>query len=178
MASEVGSISSMVASHVGEEAQVLGQDGSGAMDQGLQDKIQDLTRLVERQAELIRGLHVAQDNRDKQGNKVDEGNRNKGILIDQKYFSTMAKYEGDRAKWKSWLFTFTVTLGMIDRKLADEITRLLVREAEAKRDPYRYSMESDGLLDSGVKKYSAELVGTLVKLMIEDSEPHGILKGM
>ena len=57
-------------------------------------------------------------------------------------------------------FTFTVTLGMIDQNLADEVVRLLVRRADIKEDPSRYSSAEDSELDEGVKKYSAELFGT------------------
>ena len=71
---------------------VLGQDGSGAPYQELYSRLDQLGRLVEIQAEEIRGLRSSENAG--AAVKSEQEFRGKGILLDQRYFNGMAKYGG------------------------------------------------------------------------------------
>ena len=69
-------------------------------------------------------------------------------MLDEKYFRRLSKFAGDKAKWKSWLFSFLVNIGKIDKKLSNEIIRLLARKSESREDPYKYDAAKDEELDT------------------------------
>ena len=149
--------------------------GADAAIRGLDDKLAKLMGLIEKQTEEIERLKA---DRDSFKAKAEVGAKEKAILLDEKYFRRLSKFAGEKDKWKSWLFSFTVSLGMVDKRLSSEVIRLLARRGESRDDPYKYDVANDPELDNGVKKYGAELFGLLVDLCVEDSEPDGILKAM
>ena len=156
-----------------------GEDGSGAE---LRERLLGLEKTISEQSRLIERLQSAQAKASEPGANTSGAGKgvykSTSVTLEEKYFRRLSKFAGDKAKWKSWMFSFTTMLGMVDRKLAHEVIRLMVRESNNKADPEKYEVEKDSLLDESVKHYGMELFGLLVELMEEESEPHGMLIGM
>ena len=87
------------------------------------------------------------------------------MLLEDKYFARLAPFNGNKDKWKSWLFDFLVNVGMINKTLSTEILRLLVRKAGDKEDPYKYDVSSDRLLKEEVKKYGGGIIWNSIEIM-------------
>ena len=49
--------------------------------------------------------------------------------MDEKYFRRMDVFEGDRSRFRHWLFDFNVAIGTIDKGLARELDRLVETES-------------------------------------------------
>eukprot|EP00973_Karenia_brevis_P062105 8638237-Karenia_brevis.AAC.1 len=61
-----------------------------------------------------------------------------------------------------WLFNLGVALGQVDRKLAEEIRKLMSRE-DASRFPSEWDPSKDSQVDNVIySKYRTELYGVLV----------------
>ena len=49
----------------------------------------------------------------------------KKVILDEKYFRRIEKFEGDVSKFRAWMFDMMVTIGQVDMQLATEIRRML-----------------------------------------------------
>ena len=86
----------------------------------------------------------------------------------------MDVFEGDRSRFRHWLFDLNVAIGTIDKDLARELDRLVKTETVLgdKWDP-----ELDGDIDPELwKKYSGELYGVLVS--ITGGEVKSLVRGI
>ena len=48
----------------------------------------------------------------------------KKVILEEKYFRRMDKFEGDAAKYRSWVFELGIAIAGIDEELAGELERL------------------------------------------------------
>ena len=75
----------------------------------------------------------------------------KGVMLDEKYFRRVDKFDGDLSKFRGWLFDFLVAIGQVDHYLVIEIKKLLARGLDEKWDP-----EADVMMDKELhQKYSS-----------------------
>ena len=135
-----------------DSAKLSDEDGSGAQ---LRERLIGLEKTISEQSRLIEKLQSAQSKSSEFGANTSGGGKggykSASVILEEKCFRRLSKFAGDKAKWKSWMFSFTTMLGMVDRKLAHEVIRLLVRESDNKSDPEKYDVEKDGLMDEGVR---------------------------
>ena len=57
------------------------------------------------------------------------------VVLDEKYFRRVDKFDGDLSKFRGWLFDLLVAIGQIDRDLAVELKTMLKRDLDDKWDP-------------------------------------------
>ena len=56
-----------------------------------------------------------------------EGHKGNRVVLEEKYFRRMDKFDGDLGNFRAWIFDLEVTLGSIDSEL-DKTVGALVRE--------------------------------------------------
>ena len=89
-----------------------------------------------------------------------KGEREPKVVLEERHFRTMEKFEGDKSKFRHWVFDLGVAIGRVDRKLADELERLVIRVKEEKWDPVLDSEVDQELYE----KYTGEIYGVLCSL--------------
>ena len=57
------------------------------------------------------------------------------VLLEEKYFRRMEVFEGDRSKFRNWVFDFLVQVGIVDKGLARELKKLTMKINEDKWNP-------------------------------------------
>ena len=102
----------------------------------------------------------------------DPGNGGKKVALEEKYFRRMDKFEGDAAKYRSWMFDLGVAIGGIDEELASELERLSRLEDGDKWNPG----EDLDMRDEMYRKYKGELYGLLCSLT--QGEAKTLVKGV
>ena len=101
------------------------------------------------------------------------------VILDEKYFRRVDRYDGDVGKYKSWRFDLFVALGQVDKELEGELRGVLRRweKSDTKSTPDKWEPGMDRELNQEVyKKYSGELYGVLVALT--GGEAKSILRGI
>ena len=62
----------------------------------------------------------------------EKGEREKGtrgrVILDEKHFCRMDVFEGDRSRYRHWLFDLNVAIGTTGKGLAKEVDRLVKTE--------------------------------------------------
>ena len=86
----------------------------------------------------------------------------------------MDVFEGDRSRFRHWLFDFNVAIGTIDKDLAKELDRL-VKTENVLGDKCDYELDGDVKPDLW-EKYSGELHGVLVS--ITGGEAQSLVRGI
>jgi hypothetical protein len=61
--------------------------------------------------------------------------KHKRVVLDEKYFRRIDKFDGDFAKFRAWLFDLLVSIGQVDNNLAKELKLMLSRKLDEKWDP-------------------------------------------
>ena len=103
---------------------------------------------------------------------------NKGsVVLDEKYFRRMEKFEGDPSKFRGWLFDLLVAIGQVDKDLVSLLRDVMEEDYIREVSPEDWKPEMDNKLDLRIySKFKEELFGLLVSLT--SGEAKGILKGM
>ena len=94
------------------------------------------------------------------------------VILDEKYFRRVDKFDGDLSKFRGWLFDLLVSIGQVDSELAKELKVLLSRGLDESWDPER----DVGLSMLIYEKYASELYGLLCSLTT--GEAKNVLKGI
>ena len=55
-----------------------------------------------------------------------EGGGERRVVLEEKYFRRMDKFEGDMVKFRRWIFNLGVAIGGVDEKLSKTLERLEV----------------------------------------------------
>ncbi len=69
-----------------------------------------------------------------------EGHKGNKVVLDEKHFRRMDKFEGDVGKFRSWIFDLEVALGSIDSELGKTVKALL---REHIPDPSEANMDAN-----------------------------------
>ena len=112
------------------------------------------------------------------------GGSKKFRLLEEKHFSRVEKFNGERegrVRFRSWIFDLVTVIGTLDKQLGGVLEDLLKRGAvdAAGKEIHAEKWEAaqDGSLDQDIyKKYSGELYGLLVQLTEGDAKE--ILRGL
>ena len=98
---------------------------SGVEQQYLETQRQDM----EMMKETIAGLTTAGATRSGTGGRGSgsgrDGDERGTGLLNRKDFTLVDKFEGNPAKYKSWMFDFTTALGSVNRELTGQVRDLL-----------------------------------------------------
>ena len=79
------------------------------------------------------------------------------MTLEEKYFRRLDVFDGDRAKFRNWLWDLTVAIGQIDIRLSEELKSVTKKVREDKWSP-----ELDPEVDKAIyEKYTGELYGVL-----------------
>ena len=54
------------------------------------------------------------------------------VVLDEKYFRRIDKFEGDFGKFRGWLFDLLVAVGQVDDRLGKEIKNIIGRGLDEK----------------------------------------------
>ena len=104
------------------------------------------------------------------------GHENNRMVLDEKYFRRVERFEGDVSKFRGWLFDLMVPLGQVDQDLGREVQRVL-SAGTGEKSADKWDPIDDGGVDLGIyTKFASELYGLLVSLT--SGEAKSILKGM
>ena len=57
------------------------------------------------------------------GTKVDD--KNARVILDERHFRRVKEFDGDRTKYRSFLFEIFTIIGRLDKRLADELESLI-----------------------------------------------------
>ena len=97
------------------------------------------------------------------------------VVLEERHFRKMDTFDGDKSKFRHWVFDLGVAIGRVDRRLADELERLVIREKEDKWDPV-LDPEVDREL---YEKYTGEVYGVLCSLTSGEAKAlvRGIMDG-
>ena len=99
------------------------------------------------------------------------------VVLDEKYFRRMEKFEGDSSKFRGWLFDLLVAIGQVDKDLVSLLRDVMEEDYIREVSPEDWKPEMDSKLDLRIySKFKEELFGLLVSLT--SGEAKGILKGM
>ena len=100
------------------------------------------------------------------------------MILDERYFRRMDKFERDVQKFRGWLFDLLVALGSVDKELAIELKGLLYRDSkDADKSPEKWDPQEDKDLNNEIyEKYSHALYGILCSLT--GGEAKTVLKGI
>ena len=104
---------------------------------------------------------------------LDATKQTQRVVLDEKYFRRIDKFDGDVAKYRGWIFELEVILGQVDDKLGMFVRKLLSKKdlPDIKEMNLKMEVESmDGELDGISEKYSAEMYGVLVSLTNGDAK--------
>ena len=97
------------------------------------------------------------------GGKGDGKGFGKRVILDTKYFQRVDKFEGNPAKFKSWIFDLLTQIGSIDSELAKDLRKLL-------KDRPKLAVNERGVFEFGDfedenhNKYKGELYALIVAL--------------
>ena len=99
------------------------------------------------------------------------------MVLDEKYFRRVEKFDGELDKYRGWIFDIVVALAQVDGELSKEVEKLVMGREDivGKVSVERWDAENTVGKDIH-RKYSSELYGLLVSLT--SGEAKGILKGM
>ncbi len=126
--------------------------------------IRDRALVMEQMRQSSRGQFVEEENQS-------SGRRNR-VTLEEKYFRRIIAFEGDFAKFRSWLFDLSVAIGQVDKELAGELERLLKIPEQDKWRP-----EEDRLLRRDFyERYKSELYGILCSMT--QGEPKHIVRSI
>eukprot|EP00973_Karenia_brevis_P071030 9868469-Karenia_brevis.AAC.1 len=64
------------------------------------------------------------------------------VCLDEQYSRMIEKYTGDSTQFRMWIFNLEVALGQVDSNLAQEVSKVLMRE-DASRFPSDWDPASD-----------------------------------
>ena len=76
------------------------------------------------------------------GGKGDGKGFGKRVILDTKYFQRVDKFEGNPAKFKSWIFDLLTQIGSIDSELAKDLRTLL-------KDRPKLTVDKRGVFEFG-----------------------------
>ena len=94
------------------------------------------------------------------GRRLDEWGAERRVVLEEKYFRRMDKFEGDMAKFRGWVFDLGVAIGGVDEKLSKTLERLGRYEDKDKWEP-----EQEGQAFQEIhEKYKGELYGLLCSI--------------
>eukprot|EP00973_Karenia_brevis_P025049 3453419-Karenia_brevis.AAC.1 len=68
------------------------------------------------------------------------------VVLDEKYFRRIDKYAGDSTQLRMWIFNLKVALGQVDSDLAQEVSKIPMRE-DASRFPSDWDPANDASVD-------------------------------
>eukprot|EP00973_Karenia_brevis_P021131 2905973-Karenia_brevis.AAC.1 len=92
-------------------------------------------------------------------NRMKKPEESKRVTLEEKYFRRMSKFGGEMSQFRMWMFNLGVALGTVDRKLAEEIKKLIKRD-DYKKLPEDWNPKVDRGIDRETySKYSSELYG-------------------
>ena len=97
------------------------------------------------------------------GGKGDGKGFGKRVILDTKYFQRVDKFEGNPAKFKSWIFDLLTQIGSIDSELAKDLRKLLKDRPKLTVDE-RGVFEFGDFEDENHNKYKGELYALIVAL--------------
>ena len=104
------------------------------------------------------------------------GFRGSKVVLDERNFRRVDRFEGDSHKFRGWIFDLTVALGQVDHELSRQLEGMIKRCPE-KVKVEDWKAELDPELDLKIyEKYSGELYGVLVGLTA--GEAKSIVKGI
>ena len=114
--------------------------------------------------------------RRKEHDKGDGEDRPKRVILDERNFRRVDKFEGDMSKFRSWKFDLGVAIGQLDNPLAEKMDAL-VRGFPDEMAPEQWDPNVHGGLDIPTyEKYRGELYGVLVQLT--GGEAKNIVRGI
>ena len=93
-----------------------------------------------------------------------DGDRGEGkrVVLDQKHFQRVDKFEGNPAKFKSWIFDLTTAVGSVDLNLAKDLKNLLKERPKLEVNSGVFYFPGDYEVDHN--KYKGELYALIVAL--------------
>jgi hypothetical protein len=96
----------------------------------------------------------------------------KRVILDEKYFRRVDKFDGDVTKFRGWMFDLMVAIGQVDNELAKEVKGILARGLDEKWNP-----ETDADIQVWTyEKYTAELYGIICSLTT--GEAKNVVRGI
>ena len=99
------------------------------------------------------------------GMGFDEGRgMGKRVILDQKYFQRVDKFEGNPAKFKSWIFDLLTSIGSIDSDLAKDLRKLLKDRPKLTVDERGVFEYPGDFEEENHIKYKGELYALIVAL--------------
>ena len=102
----------------------------------------------------------------------DSAGQNQGnhrVVLEEKHFRRVDKFDGDMAKFRGWVFDLTVAIGQIDKVLCRDLKDVLSVKREEEWDPELEHYNT-------YEKYHSELYGVIVSLT--QGEAKGVVKGI
>jgi len=93
-----------------------------------------------------------------------DGDRGEGkrVVLDQKHFQRVDKFEGNPAKFKSWIFDLITAVGSVDLNLAKDLKNLLKARPKLEVNDGVFYFPGDYEVDHN--KYKGELYALIVAL--------------
>jgi hypothetical protein len=93
-----------------------------------------------------------------------DGDRGEGkrVVLDQKHFQRVDKFEGNPAKFKSWIFDLITAVGSVDLNLAKDLKNLLKARPKLEVNDGVFYFPGDYEVDHN--KYKGELYALIVGL--------------
>ena len=117
----------------------------------------------------LSGIHTVEDlvaKMESAGYSVKKGGSNIGPKLDEKHFRRLEKFDGDRGKYREWLFNLEEVLGRVDTDLGKTVKELL---RENIPDPSETQMDSH--LDQEMQdNYSSEFYGVICDLTMGEAK--------
>ena len=113
--------------------------------------------------------------KEKQGSKGEgKGDR---VKLEEKYFRRMDLFEGDRSKFRNWIFDLTVAVGLVDRHLSEALTNMMSQVRDEHWDPGLELIPRDTEKSRSMHdKYAGELYGVLCS--ITGGEAKNLVRGI
>ena len=91
------------------------------------------------------------------------------VILEEKYFRRLEKFNGDTAAYRGWLFDLVMVLNQIDSELAKEVNKVIAECGQLGE-----KWDHSGRMDDGIwEKYHSELYGVISGLTEKTAKTHG-----
>ena len=137
--------------------------------EGLQRELQ---RLQSRMQDME---NERNSNQGSQRNETGDDRKERGrVVLDEKYFRRIERFDGDITKFRGWMFDLLVAIGQVNEGLGKDLEELLRRDIEDVQlwDPE----DEDEDFQQTYDKFRAELYGIIVSLTV--GEAKNVIKGI
>ena len=88
---------------------------------------------------------------DMESSEEDYSGKDARFILGERHFRRVKDFDGDRLKYRSFLFKVFTIIGRLDKKLAGELESS-IKTDDGKENPDNWKFETDGF-DSGKSKY-------------------------